>query len=209
MRGHWDRAASDFARGVPSAPTKSEEWFEHACLRLIVGDDQGYQAVVRELERRAGRTEDGWQAWVLAVAAVLTAEPVVEPGQAIRWAEQAVAGGQVPWYLHTLGLAHYRAGQFAEAIQRLDESNAGDWQPSGKMLNRLGLAMAHHRLGHAAQACRLLDEVELWWKGVDPKKTAGAVDITITDWLQLQVLRREAEAVILYDPIFPADPFAP
>jgi hypothetical protein len=29
-----------------------------------------------------------------------------------------------------------------------------------------------------------------------------------TDWLPLQLLRREAEAVILYDPIFPADPFA-
>jgi hypothetical protein len=28
------------------------------------------------------------------------------------------------------------------------------------------------------------------------------------DYLRLLVLRREAEALILYDPIFPADPFA-
>jgi len=38
LRGHWDQAAADFARGVPSAPSNSDEWFEHACLRLIVGD---------------------------------------------------------------------------------------------------------------------------------------------------------------------------
>jgi hypothetical protein len=30
-----------------------------------------------------------------------------------------------------------------------------------------------------------------------------------TDWLPLQILRHEAVAVILYDPIFPTDPFAP
>ena len=29
------------------------------------------------------------------------------------------------------------------------------------------------------------------------------------DWLICKILFREAEAAILYDPIFPADPFAP
>src|SRR5947209_7914029 len=38
LRSQWDRAAADFARGIASAPPDSEEWFEHACLRLIVGD---------------------------------------------------------------------------------------------------------------------------------------------------------------------------
>jgi len=139
----------------------------------------------------------------------MTTEPVVEPGQATRWAEQAVASDRVGWYLHTLGLAYYRAGQFAEAIQRLEESNAGDGDEAGKMQNRLVLAMAHHRLGDAAQSRALLDEVGRWWKGVEVTKTDGAVAVPVTDWLSLQLLRREAEAVILYDPIFPADPFAP
>lgn len=37
---------------------------------------------------------------------------------------------------------------------------------------------------------------------------ARAVSMPTVDWLPVQVLRREAEAVILYDPVFPAEPFA-
>jgi hypothetical protein len=54
----------------------------------------------------------------------------------------------------------------------------------------------------------LLEEVERWWKDVEAGKTDGAVAFTTTDWLPLQLLRREAEALIRYDPVFPDDPFA-
>ena len=138
----------------------------------------------------------------------MTAEPVVEAGQVTRRAEHAVASTSNGWYLHALGLAHYRAGQFVEAIQRLEESNIGDWAVEGKMQNRLVLAMSHHRLRHTAQLRALLDEVERWWESVEAAKTDGAVAFASTDWLSLQLLRSEAEAVVLYDPVFPADPFA-
>jgi hypothetical protein len=32
--------------------------------------------------------------------------------------------------------------------------------------------------------------------------------MTLTDWVEVLVLRGEAETLILYDPIFPVDPFA-
>ena len=209
-RSHWDQAAADFARGVPSAPPESEEWFEHACLRLIVGDHEGYRASVRDLRRRAGRTEDPFLAFVLARTAGMTAdETVVEPAQVIRWAEQAVASNLNGWYLHALGLAHYRAGQLDRAIRRLEESNAGSWAEEGKMQNRLVLAMAHHRRGHRAQSRALLDEdARRWWKTVDAAEADRADAFPATDWLPLQILVREAEAVVLYDPVFPADPIA-
>jgi len=208
QRSHWEQAAADFARGVGSAPPESEVCFEHACLRLIVGDNEGYRAAVREILRRASRPDDPFVAFVLARTASMTAEPVVEPAQAVRWAEQAVASNRHAWYLHVLGLAHYRDGQLDRAIQRLEESNAGDWgEPGDKHQNQLVLAMAHHRLGHAEPARALLDEVERWLKGVETAKTQLAFRNT-TDWLPLQLLRREAEAVILDDPVFPDDPFA-
>ena len=87
LRDRWDLAAADFARGITSAPPDSEEWFEHACLRLIVGDNEGYRATVREIRRRAGHTKDPFVAFVLARTAAMTAEPVVEAGQVTRWAE--------------------------------------------------------------------------------------------------------------------------
>jgi tetratricopeptide (TPR) repeat protein len=208
LRSHWAQAAADFARGVRSVSQENEEWFEHACLRLIVGDNEGYRDAVRETLRGASRPEGPFLAFVWARTASMTAEPVVEPAQAVRWAEHAVARDRNAWNLHVLGLAHYRAGQLDRAIQRLEESNAGAWgSAGGKQQNQLVLAMAHHRLGHAPSARALLDEVERWWKGVETAKTQLAFFNT-TDWLPLQLLRREAEAVILYDPVFPADPFA-
>jgi tetratricopeptide (TPR) repeat protein len=58
LRNQWEQAAADFARGVSSASPYSEEWFEHACLRLIVGDNEGYREFVQRIQRREGQTKD-------------------------------------------------------------------------------------------------------------------------------------------------------
>jgi tetratricopeptide (TPR) repeat protein len=207
IRDRWDRAAADFARGIASAPPDSEERFEHACLRLLVGDVAGYREFVREMGRREGRTDDPLVAFILARSCILTPDPVVATEQAIRWAEQAVASGRNPWYLHVLGAAHYRAGHYDEAIRLLGESNAGDWGEDRKAENRLVLAMAYQRLGEARKARALLGEVAEMWNAIEAEKVDGAVSMPATDWLALQIYRREAEALIL-DAGFPADPFA-
>jgi hypothetical protein len=77
-----------------------------------------------------------------------------------------------------------------------------------KLQNRLVLAMAHQRLGHPQQARAFLDRVHRSWDRVQSSKRDGAVTLFSVDWLPLQLFRREADAMILYDPIFPADPFA-
>jgi WD40 repeat protein/tetratricopeptide (TPR) repeat protein len=227
LRSRWDQSVADFARGIASAPSESEEWFEHACLRLIVGDTEGYRNFVQEM-RRAGRTEDPFVAYVLARTCILSPDPVVEPERVVRWAEQAVASDNKPWYpervvrwveqvasdkpkpwyLHALGAAHYRAGHLDEAAKRLEESNAGTWTEEGKAQNRLVLAMVYQRLGETAKARAELNGVMEWWKRLEAAKTEDAVAIPTSDWLPLQILRREAEAVVLYDPAFPTDPFA-
>jgi tetratricopeptide (TPR) repeat protein len=212
LRGHWDLAAADFARGISSAPPDSEEWFEHACLRLIVGDKEGYRKFVQEMRRREGQTSDPFVAYILARSCILAPEPAVEPEQVIRWAESTLRNSRPTWYLHALGAAHYRAGHFDEAIKWINESKAAFSRvKSGdnyNLQNSLVLAMANERLGHAAQARALLAEVQRLWERIEAAKTDGAVSMPTVDWLPVQVLRREAEAVILYDPVFPADPFA-
>ena len=62
------------------------------------------------------------------------------------------------------------------------------------------LAMAHDRLGHHAEARRWLERLRNHQPSVDPTEFWREVLI--------RLLRSEAEAVILYDPVFPADPFA-
>jgi WD40 repeat protein/tetratricopeptide (TPR) repeat protein len=212
LRSHWELAAADFARGISSAPPDSEEWFEHACLRLIVGDKDGYWSFVREMRRREGHTENPFVAYVLARSCILSDEAVVEPEQVIRWAETALQSGRPPWYLHVVGAAHYRAGNLDQAIKWLEESNAafirfnsGD---NYKLQNSLVLAMAHQRSSRAAQARAQLADVHRYWKRLEAARTDDAVSMPTVDWLPVQLLRREAEAMILHDPIFPADPFA-
>ena len=61
------------------------------------------------------------------------------------------------------------------------------------------LAMAHHRLGHRDESRRWLDRLGYRQPSAEP--------IDFWNELQIRLLRSEAEAVILYDPVFPADPF--
>jgi len=62
------------------------------------------------------------------------------------------------------------------------------------------LALGHHRLGHHAESRRWLDRLRDRQPGVYPGPRE--------DELEIQLLRSEAEAVILYDPIFPTHPIA-
>ena len=212
LRGDWDRAASDFARGVQSAPPESEEWFEHACLRLIIADSEGYRAFVQQICQREGRTSNPFVAYILARTCGQVADSGIEAGQVVRWVDQAVKDNRTPWYLHALGAAHFRASQLDQAIKSLEESNAAyrarQDDRDSDLQNRLVLAMAQQRLGNAAQSTRLVTRWQESLRSVEAARNDGAVSLNSTDWLPLQILRREAEARILYDPVFPANPFA-
>ena len=70
----------------------------------------------------------------------------------------------------------------------------------------LFLAMTHHRLGHDPRCEAMPDRGVTADRHPERPRNAPATGLT---GLEDQILRREAEAVILYDPIFPADPFAP
>jgi hypothetical protein len=103
--------------------------------------------------------------------------------------------------LSRLGMALYRAGRCDEAIRRLEEAiqtrgGAGasipdDWE---------FLTLAHHRLRHREESHRWLNRLRDYRPSESPDR--------FWQEMVIRLLRSEAEAVILYDPIFPADPFA-
>jgi hypothetical protein len=62
--------------------------------------------------------------------------------------------------------------------------------------------MAHHRLGHAAEA-------RLWLEHFRDLPSPSTPLLRSLDELEIELTHREAEAVVLLDPVFPADPFAP
>jgi len=110
--------------------------------------------------------------------------------QSVRLAEQALAGASERWRsvaLYALGAACYRAGRFDEASGYLKKSL--ELVGSGGLTQGWAyLAMTRLQLGDREEASRCLDKL-------DQADAAGPY-IQISDDLEVDVLRREAERLV-------------
>jgi hypothetical protein len=124
---------------------------------------------------------------------------------------------QNEWESLNRGVNDYREGRYAGAIRQLTEVTRPSAHPLVRTLARLFLAMAHQPLGQVAEARRELDAVRKGpdvlrhdrWFGVPELASGELMSYGWTELLIATIVLREAEALIVYDPIFPADPFAP
>jgi tetratricopeptide (TPR) repeat protein len=138
-------------------------------------------------------------AWALVSVAMDRPDPKIL-AWAVRLAAAATAAAKGTQEegisANTLGVAHYRAGDWPAAIAALERSvgRLGDEMFS---MNGFFLAMARWRLGEQAEALRLYDRSVAWMERHASKDP------------ELLRFRAEAEALIRLDPMFPADPFAP
>jgi len=181
------RVKPGIAKADSSRPL-GDDAFVYACLFLICGDSEGYNRVCQGMIERAADTKNHSGSFVLARSCAMARKSPVDPARAVQWANQALAGADHGWYVHALGLAHYRAGQFDQALQRFTESRGST---GCRELNWFGLALVHHRLGHPDEARRYLDE------GIEWLETEGVVaKLLPCDWLEAQLLRREAEEIL-------------
>jgi hypothetical protein len=130
---------------------------------------------------------------------------ILKPGQPSASYERGVRLAQaaclqepgVGELLSTLGIAQYRAGLVPEALATLTRSNALN---EGKKPEDLAfLAMAHQRLGQPAEARAILARLRDLMR--QERFVGGQGD-------QGRAFLAEAEGVVLYDPVFPADPFS-
>jgi tetratricopeptide (TPR) repeat protein len=123
-------------------------------------------------------------AWELATGA----EPHRDPELAARLGAFSVAlSPEKQSCLNSLGVALYRAGRFAQAIEPLEKSlKGGKGQFDG--FDLFFLAMAHHRLGHGAQARACYDRAVHWLR--EQKSLSGR------DAKELAEFRAEAELLL-------------
>jgi hypothetical protein len=136
----------------------------------------------------------------LAKICTLAADMPAEASQVIEWAEKGTfTTGSIGLGHLSLGLAYYRAGEFERAIPVLNET-ARIWQygrqPVEKHQAELVLAMCEFHLGQSDQArqrlktsCELIDQA-VRYTADDP------FAVFPPNWISLNVLRREAEALI-------------
>jgi tetratricopeptide (TPR) repeat protein len=205
----WAEAAADYDQAVRLQPEELWRRQRQILSHAAAGELDQLQRARSDLLDRFGRMTDPGTANTVAWYGSLAPGVDARLEALVRLAELAVNGApaaqsnadnSVPAaYQNTLGAALYRAGRFEEAIRRLEE---GIKLQNGPSLPQdwVFLAMAHHRLGHRDQAHRYLESLR-------SRQTGAERDQSWTV-LEIRLLRSEAEAVILYDPIFPADPFA-
>jgi WD40 repeat protein len=193
----WNEAAAIHWEVIRLKPENPDDWTPLVGSLMAAGDEAGLRRVSSELLERFGQTTDpifanrvSWLCSIIPVAGIDRESPVHLAELAVH--DAAVGDGYAR--LNTLGCALYRAGRYQEAIRRLEEGIKAMGRPIPEDYPLL--ALAHYRLGHREEALRQL---------------AGPTPFQGRSWVdqQLRHLRSEAEALILYDPAFPADPFAP
>jgi WD40 repeat protein/tetratricopeptide (TPR) repeat protein len=199
VRGQWDKAAADYARAAEAWPTGSlpDLLYPHTLLRLTVDDAKGYRQACRKLLDRSSTTSNPAR-WVWAC--LLAGDALDDYGPLLELARKAVTINPHDYaYARTLGGALLRAGRLQAAVQQLQKASSLD--PSTSLL----LAMAHHHLGHADEARQWLDKavqqieqvLRQRPKNAGTEATALAPDeFAWTERLSLQLLRRDAEALI-------------
>jgi serine/threonine protein kinase/WD40 repeat protein len=211
----WDEAARDFELAATRAPEDVMNWYRSAAVALMVGDADRYRGIYREIMARFGETRA-----VDVVGKVLkiplmkkaTAAEGEAPGRVVEdLIARGKAGGFVPWFVYTLALADYRAGDHARALGRLDPvgplrgyTGTGPQQAFASVV----AALAHAGLGHREVALDALHRADSLLRA-NLRDHPVPLGTDWLDWVLDEVLYREARARIVYDPIFPPDPFAP
>jgi WD40 repeat protein/tRNA A-37 threonylcarbamoyl transferase component Bud32 len=196
--GRWREAAIDLGKLLQAKPDDLEpNLTQLAATLLLSGDPSRYRLVCARALARHATSKDPNVAFFVARVCVLAPGGIADPAQAVRLARRAVDAGPTAWNRHALGLAHYRAGQYEEAVARFNESlTSPGWYP---VVNWLGLALAQHRLGKKQEAQKWLDQAADWldraaWQM--PPTAAVPGELNVNEWLEALLLRREAEALL-------------
>jgi tetratricopeptide (TPR) repeat protein/serine/threonine protein kinase len=206
--GLWDLARADFDRASaveeppvrPSPPHEiAQSMYERALLRLYLGDRKGYDQICTQMFERFAQSPDHTVAYLVAATCTVAPDPVVEAAQLVQLAQRAAEGEPRPWILNAVGVAHYRAASYDQAIQAIHDALPLDpnWN---KIWHYPYLAMAHHRLGQAELAREELQTagqdldkwVQRWFTG----GVAGRPDWWWWNYLEGQMRYREAKELI-------------
>jgi ATP/maltotriose-dependent transcriptional regulator MalT len=188
------------AKRISDPNAAADSLYYVAVAQARVGDTAGYRVTCRALvdlpfDKLEGPMKDRpiWTPCLLPDA-------IDDPKLPVKLGEEFVADntlGEPHFRLYVLGAALYRAGQYEQAAQRLEESIAAFLRGSvpasdSKSYHQLFLAMTQWRLGQEDKARRLLAET---LPDVDKELQSPA-----STWYRratLEILRSEAEALIV------------
>jgi serine/threonine protein kinase len=199
--GRWDQALAAIDKAAELEPANHWCVYHAATLHLRAGDVAGYRRVCRAMLERFQDTQVPEIADRTAKTCLLLPDAVPDFDRVQKLADRAVTGtekhGSYRWFVFVKGLAEYRAGRHAEAVNWL---NRFDPHADGAHIDASAfavLAMARHRLGQKEQAHAALHSAQVIFAEKMPDPGAGRpFDGAWHDWLHCQILLREAEALL-------------
>jgi tetratricopeptide (TPR) repeat protein len=195
----WTQAADAYARALKRGPTDDGHfWYEYAAVLLLSGDRPGYARACAHMVETCGKP-GGPRAYHVARACTLASGAVPDMSLPRRLAEKELKDRGAEFFAMTEeGALRYRAGQYQDAIPFLKKSLQVEPKLGRAVLNFLWIAMAEQRLGHTEEARRWLNNATKWLSQLDngiPSR-ADELELHLHNWLEAQVLCREAEALI-------------
>ncbi|MGI9429162.1 MAG: hypothetical protein ACR2NM_10930 [Bythopirellula sp.] len=158
LRSQWSEALPGYARGLTN-PKVHSNTLQYASLLVLLDERNRYEQLCEDLAAQLGEPPDVLSASLTAEICGLGSAQAVEPQQGVRWLEQWMdEHGARTHVLQVLGLACYRAGQYDQAVNYLEQSRnqsqeSRSWGVWGlKARIWLVLAMCHQQQGRTQKA---------------------------------------------------------
>jgi serine/threonine protein kinase/Flp pilus assembly protein TadD len=217
-RRDWTKAIPDYQQALNalnqdllrSSPSSNEGprmgqagmRLELAALLLLEGDEVGYRGLCETILSETPPTSSPTTANCLSRTCVLRPDAVDDWSIPLKLAGDAAGKQPLAWHLYGLGIAQFRAGQHEEAIQTLKKSLDVHSAWIGRGQSYAVLAMACHDLGRADEAHEWLSKAEASLKDMNTaiarNRFGYAGSDYLNDWLTLNVLLPEAEALLAH-----------
>jgi WD40 repeat protein/Flp pilus assembly protein TadD len=195
--GQWGPAAEDFGAAAERDRADADASFGLGMALLADGKRAGYGAVCRRLLKDFADADDPDAVNLAAWLGCIVPGVVEDPKELVRLAARAADARPTQWaFVDTLGVAHYRAGQYKQAQAAL--ARALELHPSGgDVSTKFFYAMACQRLGDEDKAkAWLLDAQEQMDREAAPTYKDPP---WWTDRVLRGLVRREAEGWIKGD----------
>jgi tetratricopeptide (TPR) repeat protein len=193
-QGQWDQAVPDYARGLELFRARSDAGRLHlqACVLVSRKDQEGYRKLCAQTLERFVDLGDGAADLLVARIGALAPGGLPDGRRQVQLVQSAMkltpSGKSTGGYRFTLGMAHYRAGQYREALAFFEQAleNPNHWPCH--FLTWPALAMCHFQLGHS-------DESRKWLAKARSREFMPYVG-ALSEWYDFQVFCREAESLL-------------
>jgi serine/threonine protein kinase len=198
-RGRWKEAAADCSQLIEFQPDNHLYYHELAPLLVQSGDLEGYRRLCARIVAHFAGTNDPMVCERMAKACLILPSSEIDLAAAGKLAQTAVSTGTTslyfPFYEFAKGLAEYRTGNFASAVEWMPKVLASSL-PVRDVEAKLVLAMAQQRLNRAEDARAALAEATADMETQMPKLNGRDLEESWNDWIVARALMKEAKALI-------------